>query len=334
MTPRKTPSLPAEIKSALDPRLVARLDQKKALLDQYRPLPKGVLAQLGQVLRVIATFNSNAIEGNTLSLHETKLVIEEGLTIGGHNLREHLEATNHAEAFERLYKLVDASEPVSVETILELHALVLDKISETAGRFRTRYVHITGALLEPPPPKQLGALMTDWVNWVNSAENRQKYHPVVRAAIAHHGFEAVHPFEDGNGRTGRLLLNFLLLRDGYTLALIRKDWRGNYIAALRNGDTGNYRPLANLVGRAVESSLDMYLEAANRFPNELMEPLSELARANGYDVNYLGYLIRRGHLEATKRGGRWYTTSDALNRYKKQALTGLARRGRPRKDDS
>lgn len=340
MAPRPTPTsststgtgAPTESKLTLDDRLAERLRQKKALLDQYLPLPKEVVGQLGQDIRLIATFNSNAIEGNTLTLHETKLVIEEGLTIGGHNLREHLEATNHAEAFERLVKLVNTAEPITVETILELHALVLDKISETAGRFRTRYVHITGAQIEPPPPKQIIALMNEWVSWVQSAENRQKYHPVMRAAIAHHGFEAVHPFEDGNGRTGRLLLNFLLLRDGYTPALILKDWRGSYIAALRNGDSGNYRPLGNLVGRAVESSLDMYLEAANQFPNELLQPLTEVARTNGYDVNYLGYLIRQGQLEATKRRGRWYITSEALSRYREQAQAGLARRGRPRKN--
>ena len=326
---KNTPSDPT---TRLEPRLQERLAAKKNELDSFRPLTPSLVKQLHEELRVALTYHSNAIESNTLSLHETKMVVEYGLTIGGHNLREHLEATNHAEAFDQLQVLVgQPQQPLTLEIVTDLHRLVMDKIDPQAGKFRSNYVHITGALGEPPP-RAVARRVEEWLDWLNSHNNESKdYHPVVYSAIAHQGFEAVHPFSDGNGRTGRLILNFLLMRGGYPPALVLKDWRGAYITALRNGDEGNYAPLANLIGRSVESSFDTYLDACRHFPEELHLPLSELARTSGYDVNYLGGLVRQGHLEATKRKGRWYSTVVALAKYQEQAQQGRQRRGRPPK---
>jgi hypothetical protein len=189
-------------------------------------------------------------------------------------------------------------------------------------------VHIAGALLEPPPARSLPKLMKEWLAWVNGQE-RQQYHPIMQATIIHHGFEALHPFNDGNGRTGRLILQLLLMQSGYTPALLLKNWRGSYITALRNADQGNYSPLADLIGRAVESGLDLYLKACEAVSTDLLQPLSALAKVSGYDVNYLGLLIRQGKLEATKRGGRWYSSLTAINQYKVEAAQGVAKRGRP-----
>jgi fido (protein-threonine AMPylation protein) len=311
----------------LDPRLMQRLAEKKAQLDRYRPLSPAIMRRLLDDLRVFLTYHSNAIEGNTLDLRETQMIIEHGVTIGGHSLREHLEATDHAAAFNHLIALVDTPEPITTETILPLHRLVLGSTDETAGQFRTTPVSIRGARLTPPPAKQVERLMQEWVAWLEGPG--MAYEPVLRATIAHHGFVAVHPFLEGNGRTGRLLLNLMLMRDGYPPALLLHDWRTRYIYALRDADGGNYNPLANLIGRAVESGLDLYLEACAAVPDEEYLPLAALAEITGYASTHLGWLVRKGRLAGQKRGGRWYSTLAAVERYRTEVEQQEYPRGRP-----
>jgi Fic family protein len=312
----------------LDPRLARRLSDKKRELDRYRPLRPDVMRRLQDDLRVLLTYHSNALEGNTLSLRETQLVIEYGLTVGGHSLREYLEATNHAAAFAELVQLADATTPVTLDTIVRLHYLVMQQILPQAGQWRRVPVTIRGVALVPPAAARVPALMAEWVAWVNEAW--QAYDPVVRAAIAHHGFEAVHPFEDGNGRVGRLLLNLLLLRDGYTPALLLRDWRVSYLQGLAAADRGQYTPLANLVGRAVEQGLDRYLAVCRTAPESEYLPLADLAERTGYDRAHLGWLIRQGRLAGEKRGGRWYSTVDAVAQYTDDIAQGRFPPGRPR----
>lgn len=318
-------------KPRLDPRLAGRLAHKKARLDRYRPLPQETVSRLNDDLRVFLTYHSNAIEGNTLSLRETQMVIEYGMTIHGHSLREYLEAANHAEAYSYMTDFVAQRAPITRETILALHALVMDKIVEAKGLFRTVPVSIRGANMTPPPAGQVESLMREWVMWID--KQGTEYEPVVRAAIAHHGFEAVHPFTDGNGRVGRLLLNLMLLREGYPPALLLRDWRMRYIQALDVANTGNYRSLANMIGQAVEAGLDLYLEAcsdATALSEDPYQPLSTLAQSSGYSVDYLGWLVRQGRLEAIKRRGRWYSTPKAIQSYKIQVQEGKWPRGRPK----
>ncbi len=312
----------------LDRRLAQRLTEKKERLDRYRPLPSAIVRRLHDDLRVLLTYHSNAIEGNTLSLRETQLVIEYGITVGGHSLREYLEATNHAEAFAYLTTLVDQRLSITIEAILDLHRLTMAKILDGAGAFRRGAVSIRGARLTPPPASQVPTLMAEWVAWL--AEPGLEYEPIVRAAIAHHGFEAVHPFEDGNGRVGRLLLNLMLMRDGYPPALLLRDWRVGYVRALAAADTGTYTPLVNLVGRAVERGLDLYLSACAAEPESEYLRLDELAERTGYTAAHLGWLIRKGRLEAVKHGGRWYSTVDAVERYRRDVEQGKVPKGRPK----
>jgi Fic family protein len=314
----------------LDPRLAQRLAEKNAQLDRHRPLAPAVVRRLHEDLRVLLTFHSNAIEGNTLTLRETQLIIEHGLTVGGHPLREYLEATNHAEAFIYLTTLANGQELISSDTILTLHRLVVQNTIETAGQYRTIPVSIRGARLTPPPARQVEGLMAEWVAWVDGAG--RAYEPLLRAVIAHHGFLAVHPFVDGNGRTARLLLNLMLMRAHYPPALLLRDWRVGYLQALANADTGNYTPLANLLGRAVEAGLDLYLEACAAVPEADAQPLAELARLTGYSSAHLGWLIRQGRIAAVKRGGRWYSTLAAIDRYQADVEQGRFPAGRPRKD--
>lgn len=312
-------------RSSMDARLSERIRRKKAELDTYRPLPRDTIRRLNEDLKILLTYHSNAIEGNSLSLHETQMVIDYGITVHGHPLREYLEATNHAHAYQYVTSLIERREAITRDTILTLHQLVMEQILETKGQFRKTPVYIRGSNMMPPPARDVERLMHEWLAWIESEEER--YEPVTRAAIAHHGFEAVHPFEDGNGRVGRLLLNLMLMRDGYPPALLLHDWRVRYIQALNSANTGNYGSLITLVGQAVEAGLDLYLEACAVISDVV--PLRDLVEVSGYPLDYLSWLARQGRLEATKRNGRWYSTSEAIERYKAEASEGRKRRGRP-----
>ncbi len=315
-------------KPRMEPRLAERLAHKKALLDSYRPLSQDTMRRLNEDLRIFLTYHSNAIEGNTLTLRETQMVIEYGVTIQGHPLREYLEATNHAEAYSHLTNLVEKREPITRETILSLHSIVMDKILDSNGYFRTVPVYIRGSNMTPPPASRVERLMREWLAWIEG-EGKQ-YESVMRAVIAHHGFEAVHPFEDGNGRIGRLLLNLMLMCEGYPPALILRDARIRYIHALDEANTGNYNLLANVIGQAVEAGLDLYLEACASSPEIPYQSLSALAKLSGYSVDYLGWLVRKGRIDAVKRGRIWYSTEEAIERYKSEVNQGKMQRGRPK----
>lgn len=313
----------------MDPRLAERIKRKKTQLDSYRPLPNDTVRRLNDDLCVFLTYHSNAIEGNSLSLQETQMVIDYGITIHGHPLREFLEATNHAEAYQYVTALIEKREGITRDTILTLHGLVTDKILESKGQFRKVPVYIRGSNMTPPPAREIERLMREWVAWIYSDD--LKYEPVTRAAIAHHGFEAVHGFEDGNGRVGRLLLNLMLMQEGYPPALLLNDWRARYIQSLNNANTGDYAALINMIGQAVEAGLDLYLEACAATPILEYQLLRELSEASGYPLEYLSWLARQGRLDAVKRNGRWYSTIEAIERYKAETEEGKQKRGRPRK---
>jgi len=309
----------------MDARIARRLLRKKQQLDTYRPLEPFTVRRLHQDLRLLATYHSNAIEGNTLSLRETQIVLEYGITIDGHPLREYLEATNHAEAFDTLPKLVEHS--ITVETVETLHRLVMDKIDPHAGELRTVSVSIRGAPFTPPPARDVPLFLAQWVHWLTS-DTALRYDPVTRAAIAHHDFEALHPFTDGNGRVGRLLLNLMLMQDEYPPALVLREWRPRYIQSLHQAYFGEYSPLVDLVGLAVEQALDLYLEACVESTAHLL-PLKELAPQFNTTVDYLGQLARAGKFEAKKRGQYWYASKEVVQQYFQEA--GAEPRGRPRK---
>ncbi len=239
-----------------------KLDRKKKRLDRHRPLKPALLANLEAWLRVELTYTSNALEGNTLSRRETALVVEKGLTVGGHSLREHLEAANHAQALDRVLALAQGRQPLNEPTILELHALVLRGIlDEHAGRYRDVPVRISGSQVVLPNARKVPALMRELGAWL--ARGGDQAHPVAFATEAHYRLVTIHPFVDGNGRVARLLANLLLLRAGYTPALIRMRDRLAYLQALETAQLGGPREAYDaLMARAVERTLDLYLEAA------------------------------------------------------------------------
>jgi hypothetical protein len=171
--------------------------------------------------------------------------------------------------------------------------------------------------------------MADWFAWC--AGDGQAYPPVIRAALAHEMLLAIHPFLDGNGRTARLALNLQLMREGYPVTLLLQGWRLSYIRALEQAHAGRHSPLVNVVGRAVETGLDLFLEACDALPEELRRPLREIAEGCGIDAAYLGWLLRAGRVAGTKRGGRWYVSAAAVQRYQAEVQSQAIPNGRPRR---
>lgn len=236
----------------------AEIDEKKKRIDAHRPLPRHTLSSLRDSLNLEWTYNSNAIEGNTLTLSETKVVLE-GITVGGKSVREHLEAINHRDAVLFIDELVSTRQPLSEWQIRNIHQLVLKNIdNENAGRYRTENVVIGAAKHRPPAYlvvedeiKQL--MMTYQEQW-------RSLHPVERAARLHGEFVKIHPFIDGNGRTARLLMNFELMKGGFPPAVIKKEMRPEYYEVLDLAHTeGKYDPFIGLIARCLGDSLDLHL---------------------------------------------------------------------------
>ena len=203
--------------------ILRQIDELKARLASARPLPKEALSKIEETIAIEYTYESNRIEGNTLTLQETALVIEEGLTIGGKSLREHLEAINHNEAIAFIKDIAQGEEPITERTILQIHALILRGIDrQNAGRYRTVPVLISGSRHVPPQPYLLEKLMEDFLLRFREMES-VGVHPVDIAAYLHDELVRIHPFIDGNGRTSRLLMNLYLLRHGYVMVLLKGD---------------------------------------------------------------------------------------------------------------
>lgn len=236
---------------------LALIDQLKSRLDSYRPLPKAALENLHENLVLNWTYHSNAIEGNTLTLKETKVVLE-GITIGGKTLREHFEAINHRDAILMVEELVEKQQPLDEWTIKNLHQLVLKNIdADNAGRYRQVNVLISGAEHRPPNALQVPELMAAFSQWCSN--DAQQLHPVERAARIHGEFVKIHPFVDGNGRTSRLLMNLELMKTGFPATVIEVAQRLDYYQALDKAHcSGDYSDFINLVARAVEKSFATY----------------------------------------------------------------------------
>jgi Fic family protein len=303
----------------IDPRLLKRLEAKKAHLDGLRPLPVASVNSLRDEILIEWIYNSNAIEGSTITLQETRLILETGLTVGGKSLREHFEVINHKEAIQYVEDLVQNTEPITAFHVRQIHKLILTKIDdENAGSYRKTQVRIAGVPIIPPESWQITNLMTEWSDWVASGEG--SIHPVALAAQAHQRLVAIHPFIDGNGRTARLVMNLLLMRRGYPPTVILRANRKQYYSVLAQADSGKTNALINFVGRAVENSLNLYLEACTPrvkspgLENEWIS-LREACVGTPYSQEYLSLLARLGRIEATKRGRNWYTTRQAIKAY-------------------
>jgi Fic family protein len=307
--------------------LLNRIDQKFRLLQSHRPLSPMIVNKLREQLSMQLTYNSNAIEGNKLTLKETYLVINDGLTVNGKPFKDHLEAKNHNEAVHFLYELIEhrKRQTLSQQLVRSLQKLIVKNIEDSdAGHYRQGSVMITGSKQQPPEAFEVPKLMQEFMVWTK--KNISKMHPIELAALAHHRLVHIHPFTDGNGRTARLFMNLLLMQKGYPLVIILKNDRQKYYRALENADAGNYDHLEKFIAQAVDRSLTLYLKAiqSSPKPSDRFLSLSELAKNSRFSEKYLNLLARSGKLEAHKEGRNWLSSQTALKNY-------LAGRERKRK---
>ena len=240
--------------------LLEQVNSLKSFLDSFRPLSPIVVKKMSELYTVKFTYNSNAIEGSTLTERETALVLEKGLTIGGKPLRDHLEAQGHQKAIEWIEKIAkEPDRPVSEKDVLELHRIVFYKVDETwAGKYRTTNVQIAGTNKIFPSFFDVAELMSQFISWLNSLQAHQ-IATIERAAEAHYRLVNIHPFVDGNGRIARLLMNLILLQNGFPIAVITNEKRSDYLSFLEQADEGNFLPFNRLIIEAVRNSLCEYL---------------------------------------------------------------------------
>lgn len=253
--------------------LIKRVDHKKQILDQSRPLPFESVQSLIEDFRLRFTHETTAIEGNTLSLRETQAVLEEGITVHGKSLREHLEVINANESLHYLEKIVKNKVPITERLIMQFHEILMKGIlKEEAGLYRRIPVFIKGAKHIPPNWIKVPKLMADWEHWINESTY---VHPVVLAAKAHIHLARIHPFVDGNGRTCRLLVNCVLMQHGYPPALYRSENRDAYMKALDDVENGNEDTFIQVTAEATEWTLDRYLHLLEETvpPEEIYNPL-------------------------------------------------------------
>ncbi len=242
--------------------ILIEIDQLKNKLNTLRHLQSYKVAQ---ALDIEYTYESNKIEGNTLTLQETTLVIEKGLTIGGKPLTEHLEATNHYFAIEFIKQIVKDKTPFTPFILLQIHQLILQGIdNHNAGKYRNVQVLISGAKHVPPQPYLVPKQMEDFFIWYN--ENKDILHPVILSAELHERLVTIHPFIDGNGRTSRLIMNLILLQHGYTIAILKGDVenRLKYYNALEIAQTqDNKQPFIELIAENVRNTMSRLVTNLN-----------------------------------------------------------------------
>jgi len=241
--------------------LIKKINKLKERLDKIRPLPKLQLENLRNYYKVQYTYDSNRIEGNTLTLQETALVVDKGITISGKSVQEHLEAVNHAEAVEYIIDLAQNKEPITEYAVKQIHALVLRGIDKHhAGIYRSVNVMISGSKHRPPQPFMLHKLMEDYFLFYE--QNKRSLHPVILAAEMHERLVTIHPFIDGNGRTSRLLMNLILLKAGYPITTISSE-KQNRLAYYQSLEavqtTNNKKSFYEFVSKAVLMALTDYL---------------------------------------------------------------------------
>ena len=297
-------------------RLYRRIQEKKKVLDSLRPLDKLQLRRLKEEFLVEYIYNSTAIEGNTLTQNETRLVLQEGITIGGKSLREHLDVTNQREAIGWIEQFVHKKMKIRAGDILTLHRITLKGISDYwAGKYKTSQNRIAGSKLKTAPPYKVAGEMDHLVHALN--KNPERYTTIELAAFAHHELARIHPFVDGNGRVARLLCNLVLMSGGYPPITIRTRERKKYFDCLEQAHFGDLKAFVRFIALRVEEALITYLNALVKTTqkNELL-PLSVLAKETPHSQEYLSLLARRGILPATKIEGVWHSTREELGRYK------------------
>ena len=292
-----------------------RLIEKRDLLKKSRILPGFALQKIKDALSIEWTYNSNSIEGNSMTLRETFIIINDGMTVKGKSMREHFEVNNHHKALNFLYNLVDDKKNLNGSSILDIHKFMLNNIEDLyAGRLRNGGVRIQGANFVPPNARKVYDLFEELIDFV--AKNPLGLNAIELATVFHHKFVWIHPFFDGNGRTVRLAMNLILMNAGFPPAIILKNDRKKYYAALNMANNGNYAKLMLLMCQALERSLNIYLNALPGSDTDFRE-ISNIAQEPEipYGQEYISLLARKGKIDAYKEGRNWLTTKEAVLNY-------------------
>ncbi len=238
------------------------LTTKHQRLAALRPLSPESVASLAAAWDVRMVYESNSIEGNSLTLRETDLVLAKGVTVSGKPLKDHMEAVNLLQAWERVKILAQPGATIGERDLLDLHRIVLTRVEDSfAGIYRSSAVRISGASHIPPNPIKVPDLMSELFAGLPSISD-----PVERAAHLHYGIARIHPFADGNGRAARLAMNFILLAAGYPPVSISPDLRHDYYRALEAADSGDFPAWQSFLNQQLDHELDLLLDA--------LEPLS------------------------------------------------------------
>jgi Fic family protein len=300
----------------MNEKLLKSILAKKAELDKHRPLNQSVVKKLEEQFAIEWTYNSNAIEGNTLTLQETEIVLNQGITIGGKTVNEHLEAINHKKGIEYLKKIIQKKENLSEDTIKNIHQIILKEIDDNeAGYYRRVNVRIMGANIIPPQSIKISRLMEEFIDWYYKNEYKLPVPQLV--SELHYKFVCIHPFIDGNGRVARLLMNLILMKNGFPPAVILKVDRKKYYRVLNEANLGKDDNYHDFIGRSIERSLIIYLNSIKPDLNEKQGYISlqEATKYCDYSQEYLSLLARKGKLTAIKINKNWVTTREAVEDY-------------------
>ena len=235
---------------------ISKIEIFKNFLEKERPLNKGILTKLENNLKTNFIYNSNAIEGSTLTLKETDIILQYGVTVKGKSLKEHEEVKGQEYALNFLKEVIKTNESLSLRLIREFHALVLNDDIDNRGKFKKSNNEILGAGFETTPYYLVEEKLIELIDEFNSNEN---YDLIMKVACFHADFEKIYPFIDGNGRTGRLLLNLELMKNGYPITVIRNEEREEYYTALETAQAKvDYRLLTDFIEKSVENTFWIY----------------------------------------------------------------------------
>lgn len=260
--------------------ILKEVDALKKQIDDLRPLPDDVEGRVMQKLRLDWNYHSNAIEGNRLNYGETVAFLMEGITAKGKPLKDHLDIRGHNEAINFLLSIVKDTRPLSEADIRNLHKMILvepyDVKAKTAdglpttkrialGEYKLLPNHVktsTGEIHYYASPEETPAKMQELMSWYSEAVQNRAIHPVVVAALFHHKFVEIHPFDDGNGRLSRILMNLIIMQNGYAPVIIKNDDRQNYYALLSRADNGDEWPFVEYIAERLIGSMQLYIKAA------------------------------------------------------------------------